>query len=73
MQDQLQKLPFVREIYALIFLHDIGLLDAKPVMNPVVRSSHLTFIIVSRPTNPIGHMRIIGRLIYLTTTIFDLS
>lgn len=59
--------------YAFDLLHETGLLGSKPVTTPMVRYLHLDLAKDSPAIEPNGYRRLIGKLLYLTTTRPDLS
>lgn len=59
--------------YALDLLHDTCLLGAKPTPTHMTKAHKFSTSNESFPTYPTGYRRLIGRLIYLCTTIPDLS
>lgn len=59
--------------YALELLHDENFFGAKPTPTPMTKTHKYTISDTSCPTDPTSYRRLIGRLIYLCNTRYDLS
>ncbi|XP_019442343.1 PREDICTED: uncharacterized protein LOC109347066 [Lupinus angustifolius] len=68
-----QGLTFFQRKYALDLLSDIGFLHSKPVPTPMVKHPHLKQHDNELYSDPEFYRQLVGRLLYLTNTIPDLS
>ncbi|CAL1380386.1 unnamed protein product [Linum trigynum] len=59
--------------YALEILHENGFFDCKPASAPMEPKTHLIYNDGTPPTDGSSYRRLIGQLIYLTTTRPDIS
>lgn len=59
--------------YALEILSDCGLLAAKQISTPMAKGTKLTKDQGTTLSDPEIYRRLVGRIIYLTTTRLDLS
>lgn len=59
--------------YALDMLSECGLLASKPVSSPMIKVTHLCQEEGTVLANPLPYRRLVGKLIYLTTTRPDIS
>lgn len=69
----LQGISLCQRKYALEILQDVGFLGANAVLFPLEQNLRLTRDDRELLTNLIVFQRLIGRLIYVTITRFDLS
>lgn len=59
--------------YVLDLLAEVGMLDCKPVDNPIVQNHKLGVFPDQVPTNKDRYQRLVGRLIYLSHTRPDIA
>ncbi|XP_019151776.1 PREDICTED: uncharacterized protein LOC109148481 [Ipomoea nil] len=59
--------------YALDILSDAGFIECKPATTPMVPGSHLSREVGKPLEDPSGYRRLVGRLLYLTTTRPDIA
>lgn len=59
--------------YALDILSDTGMLACKPASTPMIKDSRLLYDFEAAPHDPTAYRRLIGKLLYLTTTRPDIA
>nr|KYP33073.1 Retrovirus-related Pol polyprotein from transposon TNT 1-94 [Cajanus cajan] len=59
--------------YTLDLLDETGFLPGKPVLTPIIKATRLSHTTDSPYKDPAGYRRLIGKLLYLTTTRPDIS